>query len=817
VKKKLSFTIGEFITLFKKDGLYFRNEIVSFSKRKDSLDGAKISIGVIGITSSGKSTFLNAILGEKLLPAKVRPSTGVQVVCEYGKEEKAVIVFKKGKRVADKEFFKNICAELEKYGDEKGNPENKEAVEEIRLFSPKFCLDRNIILVDTPGLDSYGLPNHEIITMQLVVPTVQMIIFITTVKGTSDQKNLEFLDLVTAENKPVLIIQNMIDSVSPKESVRGIEKTCDEILGEHRERLQKVIKRANKLPVRNAPIVQLSAKEALRDKDTSGFNNFIAVLNNQVKETNPGRVGLFYAQIKRSLIDVEKELTSMLHGKEVLEKQCRLEKDGIEIIKQALYKKDECFDSDIEIIRNQIILFGEKKELIKNKIEERYRFIEKPSTFDAGFKREIDDFLHNGAQEIYDSLKNLITEVVKEQVEFCKTLNLREDEIVCRHQFSQSQIRIEIPIESSVRTEIRKEKEKGFWGGVKRMNPFGDEDSGWTIKKNLVTEKWINVDKYIEYFLREVRKKSIDSFNDLLGIKKSWDFAFRIYDNEISKSIEALKDKVKTEIDSDLCHEILKKIKGYYELERSFSFFNERPHDSPLTVPREELKQLECKKLGVSIWGLAHQASYLQLKGYRKEVLQRCGNKKPTVIWGWGALQIQGFTDIFFPEYRFGENDFNRKLLVKDDLIIVNEGAAENEDKFEIPGDPVYFVLLNVIQIGNTEKNYHKSKVKKKSGKFIWVMDSLKEHSDQLAGDNLIEAYREVSRFVKSSGKEQDTISLMVSCRDLYYSVLLDELFFTMQWDQTRKQNFISEMHKIFKHHCRHKTGDYIKAFEECC
>ena len=64
-----------------------------FDKSIRDLEGLKARIGnqdtrvaIIGITSSGKSTLMNAILGAPLLPTRVGPSSSRQVLCGWEKK-----------------------------------------------------------------------------------------------------------------------------------------------------------------------------------------------------------------------------------------------------------------------------------------------------------------------------------------------------------------------------------------------------------------------------------------------------------------------------------------------------------------------------------------------------------------------------------------------------------------------------------------------------------------------------------------------------------------------------------------------------------
>ena len=63
-------------------------ELKNFSERKGRAKYNRYRLGVIGVTSSGKSTMINSLLGEFLLPAVARPSSSQLVSCFRSKTRK---------------------------------------------------------------------------------------------------------------------------------------------------------------------------------------------------------------------------------------------------------------------------------------------------------------------------------------------------------------------------------------------------------------------------------------------------------------------------------------------------------------------------------------------------------------------------------------------------------------------------------------------------------------------------------------------------------------------------------------------------------
>ena len=143
-----------------------------------------VRIAIVGVTSSGKSTFLNTVLGRNFLPTGIPPSSGRQIVCCKDKNNHtfAEVIFTEESGKESKQIATNIQHILAEYGDERKNPGNCKQVLEIRCHTGFWRLPDNYVLIDTPGLAAYGHEDHEAITLQLVVPTVDAVIYLTTAK-----------------------------------------------------------------------------------------------------------------------------------------------------------------------------------------------------------------------------------------------------------------------------------------------------------------------------------------------------------------------------------------------------------------------------------------------------------------------------------------------------------------------------------------------------------------------------------------------------------------------------------------------------------
>ena len=109
---------------------------------------------VVGEFNHGKSSFVNALLGETVLPVGVTPTTAAIHHLKYADTPEATVVYSSGKR-------EGIA-----FGDTKrfavGGGTNPEDVDYLEVGYPAALLKERILLVDTPGVNDLSLQRADI-------------------------------------------------------------------------------------------------------------------------------------------------------------------------------------------------------------------------------------------------------------------------------------------------------------------------------------------------------------------------------------------------------------------------------------------------------------------------------------------------------------------------------------------------------------------------------------------------------------------------------------------------------------------------------
>ncbi|MGB3638659.1 MAG: dynamin family protein [Rivularia sp. (in: cyanobacteria)] len=157
----------------------------------------KLRVLIVGRFSSGKSTFVNALLGEKLLPASPTPTTGVLCNITYATEDnKKVILYpKKGMGLNNDKPFDIPVNELEKYIkiDHFDGSEVTSKYKRMKLLWPLELCANGVELIDSVGLDDPD--SRDDITLDYA-KSVDAVLYLMKSQDTGSRKDLDTIKLL---------------------------------------------------------------------------------------------------------------------------------------------------------------------------------------------------------------------------------------------------------------------------------------------------------------------------------------------------------------------------------------------------------------------------------------------------------------------------------------------------------------------------------------------------------------------------------------------------------------------------------------------
>ena len=178
----------------------FRHEFDRFKEFVlfDKLIGKNI-VALGGGFSSGKSSFLNSILGEKILPADINPSTSVPAYLVSGNDVSVYGINTFGSRVdMEAEDVKLISHGFGKLDDDDSEATLGHILDSIFISSPLQPFE-NIALLDTPGYSKaesaeYSAKTDEKIARAQLNSANYILWFVQADSGTITQEDISFLE-----------------------------------------------------------------------------------------------------------------------------------------------------------------------------------------------------------------------------------------------------------------------------------------------------------------------------------------------------------------------------------------------------------------------------------------------------------------------------------------------------------------------------------------------------------------------------------------------------------------------------------------------
>lgn len=220
-------------------------------------------VAVVGQFKRGKSTLINALVGDAILPAGVVPVTAVVTVVRYGAARAARI------RAVDGGWRDVAVEDLGAYVSEEANPENTKGVAGVEVFAPSPLLASGMCLVDTPGLGSVFTGGTE--ATRAFVPHIDAAVVVLGADPPISEDELTLIEDVSRHVQKLVVVINKADRVSDVER-REAKAFTDRIL-------------TGRLHRNVGPILEVSATERLASegapRDWQALDDTLARLANE--------------------------------------------------------------------------------------------------------------------------------------------------------------------------------------------------------------------------------------------------------------------------------------------------------------------------------------------------------------------------------------------------------------------------------------------------------------------------------------------------------------------------------------------------------
>lgn len=198
-----------------------QSALVELEKKMDS---KTFNVGIMGEFKRGKSTVINALLGQEIVPADVIPTSATLNYIRYGSSPSAIVRFKDGteKEIGVNELEAYVTKLTAEYASVAENVESS-----VVSYPCPFC-QNDVQIIDTPGLNDDE--RMEKVATE-VIPSLDAIIFVLVHGSPVSKTESDFLrtKIMTSDLGRIIFVVNQIDLV-PKDKRERILSYMREVI-----------------------------------------------------------------------------------------------------------------------------------------------------------------------------------------------------------------------------------------------------------------------------------------------------------------------------------------------------------------------------------------------------------------------------------------------------------------------------------------------------------------------------------------------------------------------------------------------------------
>ena len=275
------------------EALDLENTARSIGETIDKNAKEHFEVAIVGEFKRGKSTLINALLGQEVLPADVLPATATLNRVTYSEEPYVMVEYKNGTsekvdidRLAD--YVTKLSYESEK---------TAETVREATVYYDTAFCKNHVDIIDTPGLnDDEQMTN---VTLS-ILPEIDAAVFVISANSPFSQFEKEFLEkkMLTSDLGRIIFAVNCFGTFSKEDEDRIVETVEKRIESYVMEKAKKVMGENSKefsvykRKIGKPKVIGVYAKKALMAKENndpemlaeSNFPKFENVLENMLTQ-----------------------------------------------------------------------------------------------------------------------------------------------------------------------------------------------------------------------------------------------------------------------------------------------------------------------------------------------------------------------------------------------------------------------------------------------------------------------------------------------------------------------------------------------------
>jgi GTPase SAR1 family protein len=373
--------------------LELEQPVENLTKTAQTLKDGVFRLLVLGDMKRGKSTFLNALLGEMVLPSDVNPCTAILTKLRYGRQSDATVFFNDGKppqTMTLKEFWQRYTIPK----DEAKHYEEQDIiafpdVSYAEIKYPLEILEKGVEIIDSPGLNHTEQRNEMSLGYIQNSHAILFVLNATQQYTLGEERYLE--NYIHGKGLPVFFLVNMWDDIA-----RRIFDPSDKVAVAQKEEEIRQLFRAklaahttvNGQNLYNQRVFEISALNALRARlgregyswEASGFAAFMDTLTR------------FLTQ-ERAVAEMQLARLTARNASQTVREKTSLQISMLSQSTAELKEKINAIQPEFDELTNIAKQFDEEIVEVRNKTADdasqsfKEYFLKLDQTFEADFTR----------------------------------------------------------------------------------------------------------------------------------------------------------------------------------------------------------------------------------------------------------------------------------------------------------------------------------------------------------------------------------------------------------------------------------------------
>lgn len=435
------------------------------------------SVGIMGEFKRGKSTVINALLGEEIAPADVVPASATLNRITYGMKPKATVLYKDGHH--EEVPVNKIADYVTKITEE--SAATAELVDQAVIEYPcQFC-QNNVEIIDTPGLND---DDRMDAISEAIIPRLDAVVLVLSADSPFSKSEAEFVrnKLMTSDVTRLIVLVNRIDVIYGEENRAKILKSIRAKI------VKEILERTEAIHGADSKLYQ-DTKDKLSDIKLYPLSAIQALIGR--KENRPELVQqsgiLEFEERLRKLLTQERGILEIARASGLITTLLGEGENALNLRMSALEMTTE------EFLRNQKEAEIKIEELRRGKKEEKGRIRHKS----VEIRKQMDDFVQKKYVDLEHRVNDYLT-AYPITIEELKT------------ETKQKQLR------SKVASDLEEEITKALSEYMEQINVFLQETIG---DERILVQKYIgDLSDHLKSINENIRKNSVSGTACVIGI-----------------------------------------------------------------------------------------------------------------------------------------------------------------------------------------------------------------------------------------------------------------------------------------------------------